>query len=852
MTDPESPDDVYSRARDILSSGAVDVFTSDVFDTLVWRSVSTPCDQFHHVAAHLHDLGLLPDHVERVDFVGGRVHAERRARAEVAEESGHRECTLDEIWSRMPLAWRHHDHADWSRYADAEVAVEGELLGVHRDTVDLVAFARAQGVVTALVSDTYLSADQLTALLTAAGVPMDLVDHVITSSDHRMGKADGLLAHTAALLDCPAARLLHIGDNPESDIAAALAMGAHALATDIHADHRTVTGVLASVAEHSACTGTDGGVSAAVRSTLARAGRSADDPAFEFGAAFGGPLLAGFAAWASDTAADFGVDRIHYLLREGAFIADLAQTARPHGPTARLLHASRWVNMRAAVLAGTPYELARALLRKATLRPEHVVECFGVDLESVERIIGSGLIPDDRRWDAFDALAADDSMRSRIVEASTDLRRRLMRYLDRAVVPSSTSRGDRIVVCDIGWGATIQEGLTAVLAHEGWDVEVIGLYLLLSEPGVARLEQGAHIHSYLPSRGPSALHAQIITRNPELFEELCTPSLGTLVDLDTEGAPVLAEVPDFAAASRATARAAVLDYTATATGMGVLEPGRPAVASAEFRAALLRGAAATIQSPGADLAAELGSWSHDDVAGGSPQTLVDHGLGRALPYLNGADARSISMRDIFWLPGAAAGVNPVLTAQLTAAQLGIDPADLCPASELGEATLAVYRHGADDAVLLTETVPRIAPAGWIVLRVSGSANSIRAIRVDFGEHAGVVELGHLDITFGSDDPSSTAATRHLSIDRLDDPRLRWAGGRPLGTHHAVVADHAHVVLSPDASLVASCTYVSVQCVYRAWRTDDTLRANPLPAARRQLAGTARRLLRRAQRPGQGG
>jgi hypothetical protein len=155
-------------------------------------------------------------------------------------------------------------------------------------------------------------------------------------------------------------------------------------------------------------------------------------------------------------------------------------------------------------------------------------------------------------------------------------------------------------------------------------------------------------------------------------------------------------------------------------------------------------------------------------------------------------------------------------------------------------------------VLLTETVPRIAPAGWIVLRVSGSASSIRDIRVDFGEHAGIVELGHLDITFGADDASPASARRHLSIDRLDDRRLRWFGGRPIGTSHAVVNDHAHVVLSPDAELVSSCTYVSVQCVFRAWRTDDQLRPKPLPEARRRLGGAARRSLGRLRRPDRGG
>ena len=74
--------------------------------------------------------------------------------------------------------------------------------------------------------------------------------------------------------------------------------------------------------EDISATGTDLGISAAIRATLVGAGSPGHDPSFQFGVAVAGPALAGFSRWVADSTAALGAAHTHCLLREGATIAE--------------------------------------------------------------------------------------------------------------------------------------------------------------------------------------------------------------------------------------------------------------------------------------------------------------------------------------------------------------------------------------------------------------------------------------------------------------------------------------------------------------------------------------------------
>src|SRR5262245_12252516 len=175
----------YEQVAEQLRSGSFDLFTCDVFDTLVWRPVASPTDLFVQLGERLASQGLLAEGFDPVEFSGTRQWAEGDARRQLWRESRSRECNLEEIWRAMPSTIT--DAGPIEAFIDAELDCEASHISVHAETANLLSLARSLGVRTALVSDTYLSADQLASTIRSAGVDPVSIDRIVTSSDARVG-----------------------------------------------------------------------------------------------------------------------------------------------------------------------------------------------------------------------------------------------------------------------------------------------------------------------------------------------------------------------------------------------------------------------------------------------------------------------------------------------------------------------------------------------------------------------------------------------------------------------------------------------------------------------------------------
>src|SRR5690606_34228933 len=129
------------------------------------------------------------------------------------------------------------------------------------------------------------------------------------------------------------------------------------------------------------------------------------------------------------------------------------------------------------------------------------------------------------------------------------------------------------------------------------------------------------------------------------------------------------------------ARQAVYDVTERLAEMAPLDG--DTWRDRSFRAALLDGLAATIAEPSPVLAAELGEWQHDDLAGDGLTSLFAGDVAAVVDYLNAVDAATIGWERVFWLPGLAAAASPALTAQLAATRFGVEPSAITTTSETG-------------------------------------------------------------------------------------------------------------------------------------------------------------------------
>ena len=828
-----------------INSGSVRLLTSDVFDTVLWRPVASP----HHLFAAMGDLliadGVLARGITGQTFALNRTHAERVARRKTFIEFESPECTLEEIWAEIPTS-------TWAKGVDpavgaaagiaAELAVEAAALALHPTAGSLIEAARANGCQVALVSDSYFSVEQLSALLRSAGLDLAGID-VETSSTHRRNKWDGLLqlvvtawggADGLAQPDVLHHDVLHLGDNPFADLVVGDRVGARVCHTDVFDADDAALMAHEPWEFRSFAVGSDGGRSAAIRETLVSAPTDlAHSSSYQFGVEVAGPLMAGFAGWVSATAEELGASHIHCLLREGGRIAELIDIVRPSGPPRQLVHASRWAIMRAAVMSGTPIELERALARRASMRAEHISEAFGCNIDAVAKVIGGPVVADNRRADAFDAIAGDAALRDEIVSASATLRRNVMTYLDRTLHLDDGP----LVVTDIGWGGTIQEGLKAILDEAGFASDIVGLYALLSPPGERRAGSGAHLHSYLPTigyGGRSISSARVAARHPEFLERINTPPIGTLLSFTEAGDPVTQpDDHDNIGASLQAAQRGVIDFCTTAATLGIFRgtSGDEWFKDDTFAATALDSLVTVIGAPDPRLAAELGTWEHDDVAGTAAEALSNDSFGRWAPFANGVDVGEITMNEVYWVPGVASAAGTSLASQIAALAAGSHPDIVCPPSVTGLARVAFFPPGSDLASSQLELVPRIGTAGWMLLQHQAAVPGLRSIRIDVGSAAVLVQFGDVRVVL-----NEGTGDELVLVDTVDDLRAlgRWVNGRWLGTTQAVAETGGHVLVDLPAAVAPSVSTVSVTAGVRTWAAPTSTTAALLPRWRAAL------------------
>jgi hypothetical protein len=391
-----------------------------------------------------------------------------------------------------------------------------------------------------------------------------------------------------------------------------------------------------------------------------------------------------------------------------------------------------------------------------------------------------------------------------------------------------------LVLADVGWGGTIQEGLTRILRADGIEHEVIGLYLALSTPGEERLARGARMLSYLPNADDDAQvaeYSRAVAHHADTVERILTPAIGTLIDIDAAGQPVCRPVdhdpiPSSLRAAQRAMRLVVDRLADRSTGLSDLSDER--WLDPTLRAAFARSMAQTVTSPSAPLAEALGAWPHDDVAGTAHQSIAGSELADAVSYATARDLDLLDPSGRNWVAGIAGRVNPVLSAQLAAAQAGVALDQLAPQSDTGVARLAAFAVGSDLSELQVARWVHLAPGGWSVIRLTGSIESLRSLRFDAGEQAALVDVGHFALRL------TTTRTFNEGIRRVQfgDGDLTWVDAHPLDERRFAHRRGGHLLIDIDPDVAEKVIAIDATVGFRCWRLDDDDPLATTPIARR--------------------
>ena len=361
--------------------GAPTVYSFDVFDTVLMRSVAAPEALIDLLARRLDAQGLLT--VPPSVFAANRKAHEKRLNRILG-----RHAALREIYQSVVEGLVLED-ALVDEFVRAEEELERELTEAVPAMVEVVEGARRRGRV-AFVSDTPHSETFVHELLVLHGVAAE-GDLVLTSADRGVTKAHGglfneLKSELGFHLD-----YLHTGDNFRSDVAAARVEGLAATHRPVAQLNRYETLMEARSEQTDGLTSWLAG--AARRARLEAISEGVPGPLADVASGVLGPLVVGFALWVTAQARSRGIQRLYFVARDGEIMLKAARHvigALAPEIELRYLYGSRrpWILGACATseaffddwIVPKPDWSARSVLAQLDVTPEQVHKLEGLEV----------------------------------------------------------------------------------------------------------------------------------------------------------------------------------------------------------------------------------------------------------------------------------------------------------------------------------------------------------------------------------------------------------------------------------------------------------------------------------------
>lgn len=479
------------------------VISCDIFDTALVRTLARPADVLLAVGARARAAGLITCDADA--FRVFRLAAEDAARG-AARQAGHDEVRIAEVYERLAA---YGLVADPVAAAALEFATERAVCRAVPALRETLA-ARAPGQRLIFLSDSILPGAWLATLLAENG--FGGACEVVSSADARVSKDSGrLFAWLLAHLGVAAREIIHLGDNPVSDVARARA---HGLAT-LHLPRP------AAAPEDEAVAGRD------VALRLLHSHRRAPRPPTPSArgreqkplAHYVTLLMLGFTLFTLAEARRLGIRRLYFTARDGYLpLAIARRIVAKRGDPVDLHYLE--VSRQAIVLPGLaddPETLAATLAHTVNGdRLAAVLAPLGVTAETVAPLLaGLGFDPAQMATESSGLAPARRLIATQpaLIEAALTARREAaLGYL---AGEDFLAPGRRMIV-DIGWHGSIQRQLARLAGLAAADL--FGCYLGLFPEALHRGLDPRTASGYLFGFGHPKPLCDLVREGPVLLE----------------------------------------------------------------------------------------------------------------------------------------------------------------------------------------------------------------------------------------------------------------------------------------------------------------------------------------------
>jgi len=530
------------RAADVRAALAkARIVSCDIFDTVLSRTLARPEDVHLLTGARALAAGLVG--CEPAAFQEWRIEAERAARAN-ALAAGHDEPTLFEIYAHLAHCGVLADAAAATRLAAMEFAAERSVLRPVAAMRQLLA-ERPAGQALVFTSDTVLPGAWLSNLLAKFGFGDSPA--VFTSADTRRSKHTGrMYYHLAQALGCATAEILHLGDNPQTDVTNARAAGAQA----IHLPAPRRPPEQASVATRHWF----------ARVLDSRRRTLPPDPGLH---RFATLLLVGFTLFTLAEARRRGIRRVYYLARDGYLPIAIARriiARRGWDIEVSYLYGSRQSLVVPAMAGDLPALARRVADSMLDQKLGRMLELIGIDEARTGAMLRELGIDPERPYQGAEGLATVERLfaaQAEIIGARlAELRQNALDYLAQE---GFLGPGKRLVV-DVGWRGSTQVALAALTGLPADDI--IGCYMGLFADALRPELHPGNAAGYLFTFGHPRQRYDLAREGYALFELFCSAPQATVARYEHQSGRMIPVEADEAEPGGSVRRAALREIEA--------------------------------------------------------------------------------------------------------------------------------------------------------------------------------------------------------------------------------------------------------------------------------------------------
>lgn len=496
----------------------ISVLSLDCFDTLLWRQTATPKDVFHALQERplFQSLG--------VTAYQRQASAARAYRAK-AITNRTRQVNLQDIYHSFSTLTDQDKHA----LAEEEIRTEMDLCYAFWPFVELIRQAQQRGIRVVIVSDMYLTAQQLRRLL-EMHLPTDVlqaIEQIYTSYDFGLSKSDGLFQPVCERLNVSVHSVLHIGDHPFADYEAPKKLGLNAIQFK-QFDELTQT-VLRWQTIAASLTGLAKPVPVKLRETRYQPFRpiyslqqqAHATPEYLIGYMTFGPILYAFAHFVDDEIKALQQAgkkvKVFFLLRDAYLLyrACEAYAGKPLGELARI---RKFLAVAASFRTQEDIDYYLSGIKPEYFNTWVIGEQLLLSPDEIMRI--QGIVQQTQQpQETFYAILHSPEIMQQVFQKSAALRQRLKRYLQEVL---KVEAGDTLVLVDTGYHGVTQDFLNRALQTE-MNIEIQGRYF---------------IGSHEPDRPECRSMLTSTWCEHGLFEQSCTYKEGAVTDYDEKGQPV--------------------------------------------------------------------------------------------------------------------------------------------------------------------------------------------------------------------------------------------------------------------------------------------------------------------------